>query len=74
MTGGDTQASELGWAAGWGVGRDGVPAGRGAGAQLLPHLHGPKNYKFIGFGDLHGPKHYKFIGFGDLHGPKLINL
>ncbi len=35
------------------------------------HLfHGPKPYKFIGFGDVHGPKPYKFIGSGDVHGPK----
>ncbi len=32
--------------------------------------HGPKPYKFIGFGDIHGPKPYKFIGYGDIHGPK----
>ncbi len=33
-------------------------------------IHGPKPYKFTGFGNIHGPKPYKFIGFGDLHGPK----
>ncbi len=26
-------------------------------------MHGPKPYKFTGFGDMHGPKPYKFIGF-----------
>ncbi len=32
-------------------------------------IHGPKPYKFIGFGDIHGPKPYKCIGFGDIHDP-----
>ena len=33
-------------------------------------FHGPKPYKFTGFGDIPGPKPYIFIGFGDIHGPK----
>ncbi len=39
-----------------------------SGLDVIPH--GPKPFKFTGFGDLHGPKPYKFIGFGDLQGPK----
>ncbi len=34
------------------------------------NIHGPKPYKFIGFGDSHGPKPYLFIGFGDIHAPQ----
>ena len=41
----------------------------GAAAWDIDH-HGPKPYKFIGFGDIYGPKPYKFIGFGDIHSPK----
>ncbi len=29
-------------------------------------IHGPKPYKFIGFGDIHSPKPYKFVWFGDI--------
>ncbi len=33
-------------------------------------IHGPKQYRIIGFGDIHGSKPYEFIGFGDIQGPK----
>ncbi len=38
--------------------------------KLFCYIHGPKPYKFIGFGGIHGPKPYKFIRFGGIHGPK----
>ncbi len=46
--------------------------GLDAPASALPggRKHGPKPYKFIGFGDMHDPKAYKFIRFGDMHDPK----
>ncbi len=60
------------WTDGWVGGRAHV---RGSLVSHRPcschsDIHGPKPYKFIGFGDIHGPKPYKFIGFGDIHGPK----
>ncbi len=37
------------------------------GAGVRPRaIHGPKPYKFIGFGDIHGPNPYKCIWFGEL--------
>jgi hypothetical protein len=55
------------------VGRAGGPGSRGSGGPavfLVRYIHGPKPYKFIGFGNIHGPKPYKFIWFGNIHGSK----
>ncbi len=52
-------------------GQIGTPRARLAGPKYIPvpgtDIHGPKPYKFIGFGDIHGPKPCKFTGFGDIH-------
>ncbi len=45
-----------------------LPGFRKRGGGNMRGIHGPKPYKFIGFGDIHGPKPYKCIGFGTLWG------